>query len=266
MYRLSRTVRFSINPRAASRERGTSGYSGNPPPRGFAHTYELVVDCVGALGSRTSYVINIKEIDRAVRESVVPLIERTLDAQSLDGPEELMPSVLDAASKALPNLVSRIAWKLSPYHALEMSTSDTTRVVLRQRFDFCAAHRLHNPALTSEENAALFGKCNNASGHGHNYQIEPAVAVRLFPGRRSFTLDQLEAIVDREVIQRFDHRNLNADTAEFKDGLGAMPSVEHISRVCYELIDRAIRAEAPDASLVGVTVWESDRTSSTYPG
>jgi len=265
MYRLTRAVRFSINPAGVSRERGESGYSGNPPPRAFARTYEMVVDCVGATGDATSYVINIKEIDRAVREAILPVLQRACDERPEAEPVELMPAVVSAASGALPGLVDRVQWKLSPYHGLEMNAKDTTRVVLRQKFDFCAAHRLHNPALSATENVALFGKCNNASGHGHNYQIEPAVAVRLVAGRRAFTLAQLERLVDREIIQRFDHRNLNTDTTEFKEGSGAMPTVEQISRVCFELLDRAIKGESADVALQSVQVWESDRTSSTYP-
>jgi hypothetical protein len=52
-------------------------------------------------------------------------------------------------------------------------------VIIRQKFDFAAAHRLHTPSLSEEENRRIFGKCNNPSGHGHNYQVEPAVEVEL---------------------------------------------------------------------------------------
>lgn len=132
MYRLTRAVRFSINPRGVSRERGGSGYSGNPPPRALAPSFELIVDCVGEAGASTSYVINIKEIDRAVRESILPVLERACDEHPERSPVELMPDIVRAASTALPGLVDRLRWNLSPYHGIEMNAKDLSRVVLRQ--------------------------------------------------------------------------------------------------------------------------------------
>jgi 6-pyruvoyltetrahydropterin/6-carboxytetrahydropterin synthase len=148
-----------------------------------------------------------------------------------------------------------------------MLASDPSTVLLRQRFDFSASHRLHTPALSEEANRALYGKCNNPSGHGHNYQFEPCVAVRVGEGALGFSIDDLERLAEREIIRRFDHRNLNVDTREFAPGEGLIPSVENIARVFYGLMAPAVRdAPGGDAELRSVTVWETDRTSSTFPG
>jgi 6-pyruvoyltetrahydropterin/6-carboxytetrahydropterin synthase len=101
----------------------------------------------------------------------------------------------------------------------------------------------------------------------HNYVFEPCVAVAVEPrGRSAFTHDDLETIASRVLVDRFDHKNLNLDTAEFRDGAGVMPSVENIAKVSFELLAPEIARSAPGARLVSITVWETDRTCCTYPG
>jgi 6-pyruvoyltetrahydropterin/6-carboxytetrahydropterin synthase len=161
--------------------------------------------------------------------------------------------------------------RLSPYYSWELSMSASTgdpasrKAMLRQRFDFAASHRLHVASLSPEENTRLFGKCNLPNGHGHNYMIEPAVEVALSPaGEPALSLQTLEAIVDREIIERYDHKHLNLDTPEFGEQ-GVNPSVENIARVFFDRLEPRIREASPGARLAHVTVWETDRTSSTYP-
>jgi 6-pyruvoyltetrahydropterin/6-carboxytetrahydropterin synthase len=117
------------------------------------------------------------------------------------------------------------------------------------------------PTLSPEENLRLFGKCTLPSGHGHNYVVEPAIETRL-DSSRPFMLADLERITDEYVIERFDHKHLNLDTEEFGDH-ALNPSVENIARVCYELLRDPIASS--DATLRSVTVWETEKTSATYP-
>lgn len=146
--------------------------------------------------------------------------------------------------------------------------------LLSERFEFAASHRLHCPDLSDAENRRIFGKCNNANGHGHNYRIEvsvrvpvPAVGAAASAGpsgsgraRAGLTLPVLEGIVARTVIDRFDHRNLNMDVAEFRD---TVPSVENIAAACHALLEHPVREAG--GTLERVTVWETDKTSATYP-
>lgn len=149
-----------------------------------------------------------------------------------------------------------------------MSPQTPTVALLRQQFDFAAAHRLHVPTLSDEENRRIFGKCNNLRGHGHNYRVEPCVEVSVQQGGPpAISLAEFERLTVEHIIARFDHTHLNDDTAEFNTARGGMnPSVENIARVCFERLAPAIRAAAPGAKLRYVTVWETDKTSSTYPG
>src|SRR5919106_5828418 len=84
-------------------------------------------------------------------------------------------------------------------------------VSLTRRYRFCAAHRLHTDFLTPQQNWAAFGKCNNPNGHGHNYVV--LVTVKSPPGAAARQLEQLDRVVQDAVISRFDHHDLNQDTA-----------------------------------------------------
>jgi len=134
------------------------------------------------------------------------------------------------------------------------------RIVLSETFEFAASHRLHIPSLDAEANRALFGKCNNPNGHGHNYRIEVAVERSVDDAAAPFGFADLEDVVGREVMARFDHKHLNLDCPEFRD---LNPSVEHIARVCHDLLAPAVAARG--AVLRHVRVWETEKTSCLYP-
>ena len=105
-------------------------------------------------------------------------------------------------------------------------------VHLTRRYRFSASHRLHNDALTAEENSRLYGKCDNAFGHGHNYLLEVTVAGPVDPATGMvLDLDILDGTVQREVIDRFDLTNLNLDTERFRT---LVPTTEN---VCIEIFN-----------------------------
>jgi 6-pyruvoyltetrahydropterin/6-carboxytetrahydropterin synthase len=137
---------------------------------------------------------------------------------------------------------------------------------LRQKFDFAASHRLHNPTLSDDENRRLYGKRNNPRGHGHNYQFEPCIEVEAGEGAPAFTLEMLETLAKQAILDRFDHRHLNEDTAEFRQPGGLNPSVENIAKVFYDLLRAEMLAMNLPGRLRHVTVWETDRTCATFPG
>jgi 6-pyruvoyltetrahydropterin/6-carboxytetrahydropterin synthase len=184
-------------------------------------------------------------------------------------PARVLAGAVKGLDHELGGRLASLQWKLSPYYSIEMSPQNAESspqiALLRQRFDFAAAHRLNVPTLSPEQNRALFGKCNNPGGHGHNYQFEPCVEVRL-GNDAVFNLQDLERTAQRAIIDRFDHKHLNQDTTEFNvEAGGVNPSVENIARVFFELLSSAIASEKVDAKLRSITVWETDRTSATYP-
>lgn len=132
-----------------------------------------------------------------------------------------------------------------------------TAVYRKEHFN--AAHRLHVPAYTHEQNEQLFGKCNNANYHGHNYDL--IVKVTGIPDAVTgyvIDLKLLSDIVREEVLDRFDHKNLNLDTVEFRE---LNPTAENIARVIYDLLRARI-----DASLdLQVRLYETERNFVEYP-
>jgi 6-pyruvoyltetrahydropterin/6-carboxytetrahydropterin synthase len=125
---------------------------------------------------------------------------------------------------------------------------------------FNAAHRIHNPALSDEENAAVFGKCNNPNWHGHNYKLDVSIKGSV-DERTGYVIDLgfLRDIVEREVIEHTDHRNFNIDVPYMH---GIIPTTENIIVAMWRVIAPAV---AP-AQLVRLRLWETEHNYAEYEG
>jgi 6-pyruvoyltetrahydropterin/6-carboxytetrahydropterin synthase len=133
------------------------------------------------------------------------------------------------------------------------------RLELTRRYAFNAAHRLHSPRLSDAENRRVYGKCNNPYGHGHNYVAEVTVTGPLDPATGMIAhLAELDGFVAREVLEPFDHKNLNEDLPVFRD---RVPTTENL---CMEIFDRL--RHFPGARLVRVRLEETGRNSFEYAG
>jgi 6-pyruvoyltetrahydropterin/6-carboxytetrahydropterin synthase len=133
-------------------------------------------------------------------------------------------------------------------------------VTVTRRLHFNAAHRVHNPALSDAENAALFGKCNNPNWHGHNYVLE--VSVRGSVEERTgyvFDLARLRDLVKREIIDKVDHRNLNLEV-DFLHGV--IPTAENVAVAFWQILAPRV---AP-ATLARIRLWETDNNVVEYDG
>lgn len=264
---LSRTVRFCINPDDSTD--GPNGYGGRPAMRGLGRYYELTCGLRATPDPRTGYILGIQDIDKVVRERLIPRIADECRRSPQSEPANLLNTLWDLAAASLPRPLERLSWCLTPTYQVEMTVTDRNpqpdRVLIRQRFDFAAAHRLHSPDLSAEENRATFGKCNNPSGHGHNYQVEPVISVPVSLAG-SFRLSDFERVVEDNVVDAFDHKHLNLDAPEFDPARGGLiPSVEHIAMVCHRMLSGPIGSLGEGVRLESVTVWETERTSCTYP-
>jgi 6-pyruvoyltetrahydropterin/6-carboxytetrahydropterin synthase len=232
-------------------------------PAGVGAFCELEVCCRGRPDPTTGFVMNISEIDEAVRAHGVTMLvaamRRWLGGSGRSA-GSVLAEIIGVLQPRLGHAVASVRWRLSPYHWLLVETTNMDRVLISQQFEFSAAHRLHCPDLSDEENRSVFGKCNNPSGHGHNYKLEAVASVPLVDGAGPLGFAQFERLVQEHVIQRFDHKHLNLDTEEFAR---LIPSVEHIARVCHDVLAGPV-AEA-GGRLERVTVWETDKTACTYP-
>lgn len=114
-----------------------------------------------------------------------------------------------------------------------------------RRYRFCASHRLHAAALGEEENQALYGKCNNPFGHGHNYEVAVSAAGPVDERTgRALDVAALDELVRREVVEAFDHRNLNEEIAEFSE---AAPTSENLGLAIARRLKRGWAAAFPGA-------------------
>jgi 6-pyruvoyltetrahydropterin/6-carboxytetrahydropterin synthase len=138
-----------------------------------------------------------------------------------------------------------------------VSVVPTVRVT--RRLHFSAAHRLHNPALSDEENVRLFGACNWPNWHGHNYELDVTVAGEPHP-ETGFVLDlgELRDVVD-SVLADLDHRNLNLDVEWMQ---GVIPSTENLVVRLWQRIAPLI----PAGKLTRLVLWETPRNYVEYEG
>lgn len=133
------------------------------------------------------------------------------------------------------------------------------RISVFRKAHFNAAHRLHNPEWSAEKNRQVFGLCNNPNYHGHNYELEVKVTGEVDP-ETGYLIDlkTLKDLIRTQVEERFDHKNLNLDTEEFKD---LNPTAENI---CY-VIWRILREHLEERYELAVRLYETPRNYVEYP-
>ncbi|OGU34501.1 MAG: 6-pyruvoyl tetrahydrobiopterin synthase [Ignavibacteria bacterium GWB2_35_6b] len=133
-------------------------------------------------------------------------------------------------------------------------------IYVTRRETFSASHRLHNPKLSDEENVRVFGKCNNANGHGHNYVLEIIVAGEINPDTGYLIdLKVLKEIIIENVIRKVDHKNLNMDVDFLKD---VIPSAENIAvGIWKQLVEKL-----PAGKLYSVKLYETENNYVEYKG
>ena len=133
-------------------------------------------------------------------------------------------------------------------------------VLLTRKAEFSAAHYYYNEAWSQAENEKIFGKCANRNGHGHNYTLEVTVAGEIDPVS-GFVVDlkALKEVIEREVIQVYDHRHLNLEVPEFR---AMMPTTENIAIAIW----RRLESKVAGARLDRVRIYETPDLFADYCG
>jgi 6-pyruvoyltetrahydropterin/6-carboxytetrahydropterin synthase len=130
---------------------------------------------------------------------------------------------------------------------------------LSRRYLFSASHRLHSEAMSKEENQSTYGKCNNPYGHGHNYIIQVTVSGQVDEKTGMVcNLTDLDGFIEREVLARYDHENLNT-LPEFSE---QVPTTENLCIHIYEIVQRSFH----QAHLERVVIEETMMNSFEYAG
>ena len=133
------------------------------------------------------------------------------------------------------------------------------KVSVFRKEHFNAAHRLHNPGLSDAENMKIFGKCNNPNYHGHNYDLTVKLTgeVNVETGY-VYDMKLLSDIIRENIIDRFDHKNLNLDVAEFE---GVNPTAENIAITIYEIL----KSKIEKCYEIKILLYETERNFVEYP-
>ena len=279
MHYLTRLVEFEASHRywnpSFSVEKNNRTFGKCVSLYGHGHNYRLRVTLAGQVDPRTGMVINIQELDRILKDLISEFDHKFIN---LDHPafQDRIPTTENLASYMRDQIEDRLRHQaqeskghchLSLVRLYEEPTlwSDVvagegrTMASLTKTFGFSAAHRLHSPELTDEENLAIFGKCNNPHGHGHNYELEVTVSGSIEPQTGMvMDLGELMQVVQDEILDRFDHKHLNADTSEFQ---ALNPTGENIIRVIWDLLKPKLGDQ-----LTRVGLWETPKNFFEYHG
>ncbi|MHA8066362.1 6-pyruvoyl trahydropterin synthase family protein [Aquirufa sp. ROCK2-A2] len=136
---------------------------------------------------------------------------------------------------------------------------ESPKVSVFRKEHFNAAHRLYNPDWTNEKNNEVFGLCNNPNYHGHNYELIIQISGTINP-ETGYVIDMkyVSELVQREVIKKFDHKNLNLDVPEFAH---LNPTAENIAVVIYQKLRKVVEPELD----LKIRLYETERNFVEFP-
>jgi 6-pyruvoyltetrahydropterin/6-carboxytetrahydropterin synthase len=242
-------------------------------PHNHGHNYVLDVVAKGEVDARTGMLVNIKRVDDALKDRVKHAYDQRSindEVESMIGKSPSLEMILAdlwhrlvdsngymivnedlTATAEVPVAIECLRLEEMPTLYAE-SHFGSPEVQLTRTYEFAAAHRLNAPDLSMDRNLALYGKCNHVNGHGHNYVLE--VTVSGVPDHESgfiCNIEELDAVVDGEILRRYDHRNLDLDVDELA---GVITTSENVA---IAIFDR-LHGKTP-APLARVRLWETAR-------
>ncbi len=277
--RVSRRVEFAAAhhlriPHAPAESRALFGAFADPP--GHGHNYEVWVTLDSPVDPVTGFGVNVATLKAILVDQVVePYDGKDLATQVPELAD--LPATMESVALAVWTKLERrtgdaalVAVRVAEHPrlwveyrgAMDHSTHAGPRPVasLTRAVEISAAHRLRSAALSDAENVAVYGKCANPNGHGHNYRIE--VTVRGPVDARSGTLidlGTLDRAIDSEIVRRFDHKHLDLDLPEFRDRVS---TGENIAVVVWDLLVGVL----PAGALEKVRVVETANSAFEYAG
>jgi len=216
--------------------------------------YVLDVFYLGDIAKRDGMIVNLSDMKPVIAEAIAPLDGAWL-------PDDV-PWFADHRPTA--ENITLWLWERLPTHLQQgtlarLTLDEGSHVCARwdgklmkitRKYEFAAAHRLHSPFQSDAENEALYGKCNNPRGHGHNYGLEVTVEGEVNAETGAvISATELDQIVDHEVFERFDHKHLNEDCPEFRD---LIPTSENLARVIFDVLRPTVDGDARKLARVGL--------------
>ena len=255
MVYLTRKIEFSAshlyhNPAFSAEEnRRVFGKCNNP--HGHGHNYVLEVTVAGEPDPATGMVLDLKELKEIMQREVMDRMDHRFlnyEVPELAGQIPTCENIAAVIWRLLEPKITRghlhrVRLCETPDLFVDCYGDEQRRprkcrrramkLHLTRRYRFSASHRLHSAQLGEEENRRIYGKCNNPYGHGHNYVVEVTVSGPVDPATGMIAnLGDLDAFVESEVIEPFDHNYLNEEVAAFREHV---PTTENL---CIEIFDR----------------------------
>jgi 6-pyruvoyltetrahydropterin/6-carboxytetrahydropterin synthase len=264
MHKLSRQVRFSLNPFLDIDEKGFNAYASKPSGQGLSLFFELGIGLTGPTEPSTGFLVNVVDIDKNVRKLAVPVFSKFV-RESFRSAKSIgfiqLVKILTLSWQKLSGSFSNakldnLSLNLNPFRKITIDSEAVKMVYFSEKFEFAATHKLWNQDFSKDRNFQVFGKCANPSGHGHNYIIEITVKT---PAGREFSISEFESVIDKNLLQMLDHKNLNEDVEFFHT---TNPTMENIAVFAW---DKLVEKFKPQ-KIHCVTIWESDRTCCSYYG
>jgi 6-pyruvoyltetrahydropterin/6-carboxytetrahydropterin synthase len=243
-----------------SQEENERAFGKCTSPYGHGHNYVLDVTITGELDERTGMVMNMSELKSLVGEVLEGFDHKHLNEDTpyftaqLPTTENIARVLWRLIAARLPAAARLAHLRLYETSELWADYDGSDETSLARAYSFSAAHRLHAPALSDEENRAIYGKCNNPNGHGHNYTLEVSVAGPVDGATGMVVMDTIV----RSVLDQLDFRHLDRELAAF----ATKPSTaEHIIRYLWEEL-----APRFEGGLRRLKLWETPRNSFEYAG
>jgi len=268
MIRVSREIRFNlVSSDQFTGQKPVNSWVGGPSTNRLVPRLCLRCTVEGPIDRRTGYLCNIKILDKLLRDAVAGTLRLNSSEDSLhDSSQDLtaesfLLTVVAQCRELWQHPAALIALELdvSPFVTWRITMESNPMISMTEQFEFSAAHRLHCDELSDEQNREIFGKCNLPGGHGHNYVVAVTLSrPDIDSDGQVIDVDQFESTVNRLVIDRLDHKNLNSDEPHFKT---VNPTVENIAVAIHGWLD----GQFGDAKLEKVRVYETPKTWAEYP-
>lgn len=235
-------------------------------PYNHGHNYVLWVSVEGDVNPADGMVVNIKDVDAVLQREVVAVFDQKSINDEVPPFGQIVPSTENLTRHIqhrltdLPKGAALTKLRLEETSTLwcELET-ETDMLTITRTYEFAASHRLHVEEFSAEQNREAFGKCNNAAGHGHNYGLEVTVTGDPDPVT-GFIVDigRLDSVVNQEVVDRYDHKNLNCDVPELA---GKNPTSEVVAIAIFDRLKSTVPCR-----LVKVRLLETARNAFEVSG
>ncbi len=214
----------------------------------------LWVTLAGGVDRNSGLMVNVSDISKAFRKALARDVRPGSTWDLLCWARDVLKNHFGDFQ------VVRIKADLSDKVEMSLKNGSKPMVHITTKYELAASHRLYNAAWDDDRNRDMFGKCAHPAGHGHNYTLEVTVAGE--PQADTGFVTAIEAVndlVQRQIVERFDHKNLNTDCPDFRD---LIPTVENMARVFWDLL---VGRFGP-AQLTRIAVWETPHACAEYFG